>query len=255
MDPEFLDNLDGLAKWIQHFDGTRGCHICIVDMPAVRTSDVALWRRLLLGEGDGFAPKAIKYSALLEEGLWGLRKEKVDRDSRFKDDELAAVNDDNSRPGVQLAYHLHRHGFPYISVVEGGFPALVEQLVLLRGTVEPLVVDHNPLTWSEFMQSSGRQVSTGARAGVSRKIIDDDEDKGVEMSMSYEEVLQIALATAARLGHRHMYRMIKSRLQGKPSYELLTCTTKEPWDDENQEGTDDDHPLSVPVNLYKATTV
>ena len=40
-----------LYRWIQHFDGTRGCHICIVDMPPVQTSEVALWRRLLLGEG------------------------------------------------------------------------------------------------------------------------------------------------------------------------------------------------------------
>ena len=88
MDPEFLSNIDGLAKWIQHFDGTRGCHICIVDMPAVKTSEVALWRRLLLGEGDGFAPRSIKYSALLEDGMAALQSTNLDEDSPFKELEV-----------------------------------------------------------------------------------------------------------------------------------------------------------------------
>ena len=40
LDPELLENEDVLARWIQHFDGTRGCHICIIDLPPVRTSEV-----------------------------------------------------------------------------------------------------------------------------------------------------------------------------------------------------------------------
>ena len=52
-------------RWIQHFDGTKGCHICIVDMPPVQTSEVALWRRLLLGEGELFDFCMIIVSILL----------------------------------------------------------------------------------------------------------------------------------------------------------------------------------------------
>jgi len=55
-----------------------------------------------------------------------------------------------------LAYSLHRQGFPYISVLEGGFPALIEQLQLLRGTVEPVILDHDADRWVAFLQSSGR---------------------------------------------------------------------------------------------------
>jgi hypothetical protein len=36
MDPEFLTNVDGLAKWIEHFDGTKGCHIVLIDVPPVK---------------------------------------------------------------------------------------------------------------------------------------------------------------------------------------------------------------------------
>jgi hypothetical protein len=51
MEPLFLDRPDALRVWLEHFEGTRGCHICIVDMPPAMLPGVALWRRLLLGEG------------------------------------------------------------------------------------------------------------------------------------------------------------------------------------------------------------
>jgi hypothetical protein len=51
LEPSFLDRPDAFEVWLQHFDGTRGCHICVVDMPPAILPGVALWRRLLLGEG------------------------------------------------------------------------------------------------------------------------------------------------------------------------------------------------------------
>ena len=112
---------------------------------------VALWRRLLLGEGDGYGPQVrdayihtslifvskiivfdptnewhqtIKYSALVQDGLAGLHEKNLDSESKFKEEEEAAAQDDNSRPGVQLAYLLSRQGFPYVSVIEGGMKSI-----------------------------------------------------------------------------------------------------------------------------------
>ena len=31
LDPYLLDMDDVLEKWMQHFDGTRGTHVCLVD--------------------------------------------------------------------------------------------------------------------------------------------------------------------------------------------------------------------------------
>jgi hypothetical protein len=50
---------------------------------------VALWRRLLLGEGDGFAPKTIKYSALIEDGLAALQSQNLDEASPYRDVEVS----------------------------------------------------------------------------------------------------------------------------------------------------------------------
>ena len=131
-------------------------------MPPVKTSEVALWRRLLLGEGDGFAPKTIRYTSLIEEGIASLKLGNLDFESPYQEIEKSAVSDDKARPAVQLAYSLQRHGFPFVSVLDGGFPSLVEQLVFLRGVVEPVVLEHDPVKWTQFLHSSGRLLNNSA---------------------------------------------------------------------------------------------
>jgi hypothetical protein len=68
LDPEFLDKPDLFNVWMQHFDGTRGCNICIIDLPPVATTGLSLWRRLLLGEGDGVSGNSAYLSGLLGNG-------------------------------------------------------------------------------------------------------------------------------------------------------------------------------------------
>lgn len=76
LDPSLMEMDDVLENWMQHFDGTRGTHVCLVDsirpdLPPPRKSPGEnrrasapsgqqssgivldpLWRRLLLGEGE-----------------------------------------------------------------------------------------------------------------------------------------------------------------------------------------------------------
>lgn len=40
--------------------------------------------------------------------------------------------------------------------MQGGFPALVQTLMETRGTVEPILYDHDAVQWENFMHKSGR---------------------------------------------------------------------------------------------------
>ena len=43
IEPDFLSSPDALERWIEHFDGTRGCNICILDLPPVQATSGTLW--------------------------------------------------------------------------------------------------------------------------------------------------------------------------------------------------------------------
>lgn len=122
---------------------------------------------------------------------------------------------------MQLAYLLSRHGFPYVSVIEGGFPNLVEQLpYILRGAVEPVVLDHDPVSWDDFLCVSGRKaVIEKAREKERLRLEEANRAAAIKekdgRKFTREEELTIALATAARLNHKHMHYLIQSRLKGE----------------------------------------
>ena len=128
IEPEFLESTHALEHWIEHFDGMRGHNIVIVDTPPVHASSGALWRRILLGEGDGLPPSAAYYglgksaAANLASLLAPLQpllsqnpftKRMIDATSRereYSDTEKAAILDDSTRPAVVLARALQvRH--------------------------------------------------------------------------------------------------------------------------------------------------
>ena len=108
-----------------------------------------------------------------------------------------------------------------MSVVEGGFPNLIEQLPsILRGVVEPIVLDHDPVTWENFLCASGRRAAAEMAKEKERlkleqanKAAAEKEEK--ERKLTKEEELRIALKTAERLNHKHMHYMIASRLKGE----------------------------------------
>lgn len=70
--------------------------------------------------------------------------------------EKAAVADDSVRPAVRLALALQRAGFPYVCVLDEGFPKFIEELTAIAGSLEPIVLNHDPNKWEKFLISSGR---------------------------------------------------------------------------------------------------
>jgi hypothetical protein len=80
----------------------------------------------------------------------------VDEKSPFATFESQAIGDDSSRVGIRLARTLHKHGFPYVSVLEGGFPSLIDHLMETRGDVEPVVINHDDTQWAAFLKATGR---------------------------------------------------------------------------------------------------
>lgn len=219
LDPEFLCDSQALDSWVQHFDGTRGCSICIIDMPPAQLSGFALWRRILLGEGDGL-PHTISYGKGQPVGKGDKASggsQRRDTDSEYSVAESAAEQDDAVRHAVQLAIALQVNGFPKVSVLEGGFPALVTQLSSSRGGVEPVIINHDSIKWTEYLRVTGRQQSASAEPSKSSDKLPKSDGKGgddpdVEDSMVQVEQLSIAFRVAQRSGHRHMADVIRGKL-------------------------------------------
>lgn len=231
MDTEFLDQPDALTNWLQHVDSIIGCNICIIDLPPGKP--ISLWRRLILGEGDGFISTNHSLNNIdndnnSDRNITSIR----DLDSRFYEDEELALDDDKNRHAVKLAHILQNANFSNVSVLEGGFPELVKQLLLLRGSVEPLVINHNQEVWENFLLTSGREKYSlktpthqlsrnlfnlrlpvlGVNSNVSS--VDTTENCSIDENLKREfDVAQIAYLTAVRLGHEYMSKILEAKLK------------------------------------------
>jgi hypothetical protein len=83
-----------------------------------------------------------------------------DLESTYAAAEKAAVADDSVRPAVRLALALQRDLFPYVSVLEEGYPKFIEQLAAVTGTFEPIVLNHDAVKWDKFLLATGRKAPT-----------------------------------------------------------------------------------------------
>jgi hypothetical protein len=286
LEPEFLNRPEAFEVWIQHFDGTRGCNICIIDLPPPgQWNGIALWRRLLLGEGD--ASSNSKYSSVMDRyefnnlkenqkrlealiahsrnssknqqikgnssdsnlsssstkslSLSSKGKDNRDENSKFYKDEENVILSDLNSPAMILAMVLQRNSFPHVSVLEGGFPSLIDTLLSSKGKVEPIVVDHDSEKWIEFLRNTGRYQEKSLFAsslspfpfsnqGKSSKMI---SSKGLSSSSSFDENnehspykkykeekdltsierYELALIVANRLAHKEMKKILEEILE------------------------------------------
>uniref|UniRef100_A0A7S2S0T3 Rab-GAP TBC domain-containing protein n=1 Tax=Rhizochromulina marina TaxID=1034831 RepID=A0A7S2S0T3_9STRA len=108
--PELLQAPAALEKWLQHLDSSKGTAVCLMDSPPVDIPvGEGLWRRLILGEADGW-----------EAGL-------------------------DFSPARQLAQVMASMDFPFVGVLDGYFQDLeTEVLAQNKGILEPLIIGAKP---------------------------------------------------------------------------------------------------------------
>ena len=120
-----------------------------------------------------------------------------------------------------MAVSLQRNGFPLVCVLDGGFPELVHHLQSTRGTVEPVIINHDPDRWQEFLRATGRSaksspvlppVTTALASDTSNdKQATSDGSKGGAMEEA--ALAMVAMRVATRLGHLHMAAMLRKKLE------------------------------------------
>ncbi|CAM9422410.1 unnamed protein product [Ascophyllum nodosum] len=195
LDPCLLDMNEILEKWMQHFDGMRGTHLCLVDSvdPAVRSSPSAsktsksgsggsgvgfenaervlvedpLWRRLLFGEGEGLASGDEEWVKVT--GTNGRGKVTPQGPAGEGEDSMV----DGFGAAKAFAEKLHARGFPYVSILEGGMEALVDHLHQTSTPLEPTVINHHPKAYAAWRQRARarrdkRRAEVGPSVAVTR---------------------------------------------------------------------------------------
>jgi hypothetical protein len=110
--------------------------------------------------------------------------------------------------------------------ITSGFPALVENLYRQRGHVEPVLINHDPEKWVEFMADTGREVGadlshytrrTANRHASSRSSTDPSSNASPSGGRRYVknmtdlEKLDIGYRFAQKLEHSTYLKEIGSR--------------------------------------------
>ena len=198
LDPHLLETDQATVEiWLEHIDKFKGKHIVILDVPMLRgaaSTNLALVRRLLFGEGDG-SRKAGELSF-----SWSPR----DRSSRFIESEDLAAEDDSVRSSVRLALIMISKGFNYVSVCDGGLPAIVQHLLNVNGNVRPYVERLDEIKWLRYSKKIFRSGDHLEHQTVRQQL----------SNLSEDIKCATATAVAERLGHTHMKRELGLRCGG-----------------------------------------
>lgn len=129
------------------------------------------------------------------------------------------------RIGIKFAEELQKNGFPNVSLLEGGFPSLVDALNHLRGSLEPVIIQHNPELWRNFLMVTGRTKDNSEEQSLlkekARKNMTDSASyltaensmtiKKVK-DMNFAEKTKMALSVAISLNHVHMSSILQKRI-------------------------------------------
>jgi hypothetical protein len=211
LEPNFLDKPVAFDSWLQHFDSCRDLKVCIIDLPPVRISEIALWRRLLLGYGDGIASGTnIIFN---NKKVYNAYNRPRDKYSQFCQEEEQVITEDSFRPAVALVKLLQQASFSKVCILEGGYPSLVDYICSAKGSLEPLVIDHDEKKWAKYLQSSGRfksktspqplPVSSGGNTPPSVKKVS---------HLSELEILEIGYKYALEMQHETTAALLLSKI-------------------------------------------
>lgn len=125
---------------------------------------------------------------------------------------------------MKLAHILQSHQFSSVMVLDGGFPALISQLIQSRGALEPVIINHDHEKWSNYLIITGRHQSLKTDLQVSKEFVQSlplevsrghsgqNSSNPKKLNTELEQVL-IALDVATRLGHVHMRKILEERVE------------------------------------------
>jgi hypothetical protein len=140
----------------------------------------------------------------------------LDEDSPFRMVEESAAADDSQRASVQLALELQRAGYEHVSVLEGGFPILVQQLLARRGTTEPIVVDMEEEAWGHYLDVLGLHHGR-RRAQAAGRLEQQKAEKELIVrgarDVDRAQQVQTALGVANNSGHSVMAELLRKRTE------------------------------------------
>jgi predicted aminopeptidase len=109
-----------------------------------------------------------------------------------------------------------------VSVLDGGYPALVEQLLVCRGSVEPVIVDFDKELWTTFKINTGRSNESDSVSFKIKSASATVEKISQRRSLSArfkdvneEERLKLALQVAERLNHKHTAQVLRKMMDDK----------------------------------------
>lgn len=111
-------------------------------------------------------------------------------------------------------------------VLDGGFPSLVTQLWQSRGSMEPVIINHDHDRWLNYLVVTGRVHSLKTDFQISKDYLNSSRTVTASSSMpqvagdvsgmsknSELEHARIALEVAIRLGHVHMSNILEERIE------------------------------------------
>ena len=114
------------------------------------------------------------------------------------------------RPALHLAAILQQAAFPFVSVLDGGYPELISYLVSSGDALEPLVINYDHSRYQAFMKIYGIPLKDKG------KIIEKNETTKNNKKVNNEQsVLNIALSVASRLKHRNMESILRDKVSQK----------------------------------------
>lgn len=132
-----------------------------------------------------------------------------------------------SKTSLLLVNELQKHGFKYVSVLDGGIISLISSLLHYKGVVEPSIINYEPDIWEAYLLNTNRsqyiEQSTKkskkhrkelARLGSDSNAVDEIPSLiRTSMQLSPMEQIRVAIDVATRLGHTHMTNQLKLRLK------------------------------------------
>jgi hypothetical protein len=113
-------------------------------------------------------------------------------------------------------------------VLDGGFPSLVTQLWQSRGSMEPVIINHDHDRWLNYLVVTGRLHSLKTDLQLSKDYLNSlptetaastpqaggaGAGRGGTKNNSEVEHARVALEVATRLGHAHMRSILEERIE------------------------------------------